>query len=133
MSKRKREKEENEEVNDDQRVPKRVPRVISTPLIHEVNCLSWEDLKLDPKKQSVLAILNGPKSTRDSFVLACSRFKSFLALRKEKTIDLTFNESLLLEFVDDFLWVLADSNGKCLLDLGSFFPSISYVKKYFLL
>jgi hypothetical protein len=54
-------------------------------------------------------------------------------LRKEKIVDLTFNESLLLEFVDDFLWVLADSNSKCLLDLGLFFPSISHVKKYLLL
>lgn len=112
---------------------KRTARIVPNPLLVSVLKLSWNDLHLDQTKQAVVSLKHGPRSTLESFIWAASRFECFLGLKRGQEGDVVFSEGLLVEFFEEFLYRLSDQNGRCLLDVGSFFPQMSLVKKYVLL
>jgi hypothetical protein len=99
----------------------------------EISCLSWEELGMDEKKESVYGLKTGCASTLNSFCWAVSRFLGFLKHIKDEK-DTVFSEGLLCDFVD-FLWNLTcPKTKKCVISsLGSFFPTLSHVKRYLLL
>lgn len=108
-------------------------RTIFNPINLTISKLNFKDLGLDEKKQTVADIILGSQSTRDSFLIAASRFEAFLKWRANaKPGNPVIDETLLIEFVDEFLLNLCNG-GVPILGLGSFWPTVSHVKRYILL
>jgi integrase len=66
----------------------------------------------------------------ESFTWAVSRFECFCALKRGKGEEIILGESLICEFVDTFLCCLTRTDGSLVVDVGSYFPTVSMIKKY---
>jgi hypothetical protein len=113
---------------------KRKKRSVAKPLILRVPKKQWFDFELDETNAQVQELMS-KKSTKDSFILAASRFLYWEAKLKRDNggATLVYNEDLLMKYVTEFLYNLSGRDGFCILDLGSFFPELSHVKKFLVL
>ena len=101
-------------------------RRVESPLILEIEKVRWEDLELDETKMVVQEIKRD-QNGKNAFLRCVSRFFAF---KKSYSGEIVYNEALIENYVESFLYRLSDKDGICVLDRGSFFPEISHLKKY---
>ena len=109
---------------------------VTNPVILDIKKREFDDLGLDPTRQSVIDLKNGPKSTLDAFLFAASRFEAYLSWRKEKdsSLEITFSQATLMDFFDQFLRNLCEPGSLTpVIGPGSYWSVMSLVKRYIFL